>query len=501
MNDGKICVSICADNGQEMLRRVEEEAPSADIVELRLDCLPPSEVDHVLNGLAKGRQYLITFRPRAEGGHSDATRLDRVKFWAYALAKLTGHVFFVDYEADIDFPLGLNPDRTIVSIHDFEGRLTDLPFQFDVLARLTGKTIKVAVATDQVTDGIEVWKLLDRADESVKRVIPIAMGEGGKWTRILGLAHGAPLTYAAPNTGGGTAPGQISARDLTDVFRVKELDRDTQVFGVVAGNTSYSMSPFMHNAAFAAAQMNAVFVPLQVGDLEPFIRRMIRPRTREVELTFRGLSVTNPHKQAIIAHLDEIEPTAKAIGAVNTVKIEGDRLIGFNTDADGFIAPLRNAFGDLTGARVAVVGAGGAARACVYALKQAGAEITVLARDIEKASAFAEEFGISTGQLTTGSGVPIAADILVNATPLGTRGPDEDSTVATAGDLRNVKLVYDLVYNPSETRLLREAREAGSKTLGGLEMLIAQGLLQIEIWTGRAAAAEPMRRALENRLQ
>jgi shikimate dehydrogenase len=222
--------------------------------------------------------------------------------------------------------------------------------------------------------------------------------------------------------------------------------------------------------------------------------------TREVALEFRGLSVTNPHKQSIIEHLDELDPVAEAIGAVNTVKIDGDRLIGFNTDAPGFIAPLERRFGDLNGSRAIVVGAGGAARACVYALKRAGAEVTLLARDESKASAFENEFGIVVDHLKTDLR-KLTADILVNATPLGTRGEQQDATIATADELRNVKLVYDLVYNPTETRLIREARSAGVPTLGGLDMLVAQGVKQFEIWTGLDAPLAAMRSALEKRLQ
>ena len=480
-----------------MLERVQSAASDADIVELRIDCLAVAEIDLLLDELPKiSGQYLITFRPRNEGGHSDASKIERVKFWAYALNKLRDHDFLVDYEGDIDFPLQLDPARTIVSLHDFERTITDLPLQFDMLSRLTGKTIKIAVAVNDAAEAIDVWSLLGRGD---KNVIPIAMGEAGKWTRILGLAYGSPMTYAALDVSDATAPGQMTAADLRDFFRVKELDRETTVYGVVAGDTSYSLSPYMHNTAFKQRGLNSVFIPLQVSDLSAFMRRMVMKETREVDLNFGGFSVTNPHKQTIIGHLTELEETARKIGAVNTVRIAGDKLIGYNTDAPGFIKPLKDLLSDLKGSNVAVVGAGGAARACIYALQKEGADVTVLIRDPAKAGALGEEFGIRVDQLSSDSN--LAADILVNATPIGTRGEGEDDTIAAADALKNVKLIYDLVYNPSETRLLREAKLAGAMTIGGLDMLVAQGARQFEIWTGAEPPVAEMRAAVEMRLK
>jgi 3-dehydroquinate dehydratase/shikimate dehydrogenase len=325
------------------------------------------------------------------------------------------------------------------------------------------------------------------------------MGEAGKWTRILGLAHGTYLTYGSLEQGKETADGQISAKDLVEVYRVKELDQETKVFGIVGDPVSSSLSPYMQNPAFVAEKVNAVFIPLLVKDLGEFFRRMVRRDTREVELNFGGFSVTMPHKQAIMTHLDEIDPVAHKIGAVNTVKIGGDKLIGFNTDAHGFITPLKNRFGDLKGAKIAVGGAGGAARACLYSLAEEGADITVYARDQTKAAALAEEFGVKVGTPHT-SFKPGTIDILVNATPLGMKGGETEGTIATAAQLNGVKLVYDLVYNPVETRLMREAKAAGVPSIGGLEMLVAQGARQFEIWTGRKAPVELMRNAVLERI-
>ena len=497
MNYGKICVSVCARTAADAIEQIRRAESLADLIEVRFDCLEKSEIKPLAERLRSiARQLLITFRPIEQGGKRPLTLTERIEFWEFILSQLKGVDLLVDCEFDIDLPLGLDAERAIVSMHDFNSAGADLSKQIDAIADVTGKTIKIAVMVNDASDAIDVWNLVGETD---KKVIRIAMGEAGKWTRILGLAHGAPITYASLDAGDETAPGQISAKDLRDIFRVKELDRDTEVYGVIAGDTSYSLSPYMHNTAFDHMGLNSVFVPLQVGDLGSFFRRMVKIDTREVELNFRGFSVTNPHKQAIMKYLDSVDATAGAIGAVNTVRVEDGKLLGFNTDAPGFIKPLKDAFGDLAGARAAVAGAGGAARACVYALKQEGAEVTLHVRDRAKASSLADEFAIRIEELTTDHRPP-TTDILVNATPLGTRGERESETIATADELRDVRLVYDLVYNPSETRLMREAKIAGAKTLGGLDMLIAQGARQFEIWTGEQAPVEEMREAIRKRL-
>ncbi|QYO66851.1 shikimate dehydrogenase [Leptolyngbya sp. 7M] len=293
---------------------------------------------------------------------------------------------------------------------------------------------------------------------------------------------------------GGTAPGQIMAGELDEVYRVNDLDTETEVFGIIAGDTSYSMSPYIQNAAFRESKMNRVFVPFQVLDIGGFIRRMVSPVTREIDLNFRGFAVTNPHKRSLIDYLDAIDETAEKIGAVNTIKLSDNKVVGFNTDADGFIKPLLKIVPDLGGTRVTVIGAGGAARACLYALKNVGADVELLARDPRKAKALAEEFEVESAILSDEPS-ELETDIIVNATPLGTRGELENQMPIRAELLSGISIVYDLIYNPRETQLLREARAAGCRTIDGLEMLLAQGAKQFEIWTGTIPDKASMRNA------
>jgi len=244
--------------------------------------------------------------------------------------------------------------------------------------------------------------------------------------------------------------------------------------------------------------INAVYIPFEIRDLKTFIKRMIHPRTRELDWRLRGLSVTAPHKFAMMAQLDWIEPAARQIGAVNTIVVEGEALHGFNTDAAGFIKPLARVFGDLRDARCAVIGAGGVASAALWSFKEAGAKATLFARDAAKASALAERFQASCMQLDEARFEGF--DIVVNATPLGTLGQFETETPATASQLRGARLVYDLVYNPTETRFLREAREARCPTLDGLVMLVAQAVEQFKLWTGALPPESVMYEAAERGL-
>ena len=503
MNEGKICVSICADTAEGVLERIRHAFTCADIVEVRFDCLTGAERGSAIAMIAglseqQRQKILATLRPLEQGGAQDLFTAERREFWKNVSGlNLWGSDLEEDVFADSpDFP------NKILSFHDFSGLSANIPDVFQRLASSDADIIKVAAEARDTTDSIPVWDLIHQAKENGRKIVPIAMGEFGKWTRILGLSGGAYMTYASLGTGSGTAAGQISADDLINVYRVKELNDQTEVYGLIAGDTSYSVSPFMHNAAFKTQSMNSVFVPFQVTDLRSFVDRMIRPATREIELNFRGFAVTNPHKQAIIPLLDMIDDAATQIGAVNTIRIENGKMIGMNTDAAGFIKPLRGEFSGITGSRVAVIGAGGAARAVIYALKNEGADVSVFARDALKGRDIAKRFGAVFRQYTAVAADDFSDfDIIINTTPLGTRGPQQNLTVAAAGQMNGVKLVYDLIYNPAKTRLMSEAEAAGAKTLGGLEMLISQGARQFEIWTGETPPLTAMSNAVRQRLE
>ncbi|MFM9905482.1 MAG: shikimate dehydrogenase [Pyrinomonadaceae bacterium] len=500
MNQGKICVSVCAETADEMIANIKRAEEFADVVEVRFDCLRREQIEICISKISNCKFQILllaTFRSTDQGGNGNATFNERLKFWDQKPKEFWGG----DFEEEV-ISCSDGWTNRIVSAHDFQGIPSDLGQIHERMAGSEAGILKIAVTANDVVDCLPVWELLDLAKTNGNRIIPIAMGEAGKWTRVLGLAHGAFMTYASLDEGKETADGQITANDLVETYRVKLLDRDTEVFGVIGDPVARSLSPYMHNAAFVAAGLNAVFIPLLVINLDQFIRRMVNPATREVELNFGGFSVTMPHKQAMMKHLDAIDPIAEKIGAVNTVKVSDGKLTGYNTDAHGFVTPLKRKFGSLKGARVAVFGAGGASRACIYALKQEGAEVTVFARDPARGEEFANEFDVKleTVSKLKDQSSKIDFDIVVNATPLGMKGPLENDSLFTSEELSGVKLVFDLITSLSETPITREAKKAGIPAIGGFEMLVAQGAKQFEIWTGNDAPVELMRDAIVSKM-
>lgn len=461
----------------------------ADIVELRLDALERGEIQKGAAQLSEivrsfERPLILTYRPAEQGGYSELSRTDRLAFWKNYFPS---NAAFFDIEADlIDELVNLDPDiqpdwsRIICSLHDFHGVPENLDERYGQMAFTPARILKLAVKAKDITDCIPLFQLMERARREGREIIAIAMGAAGLITRILGPSRGSFLTYGSSEPDSGTAPGQLLANDLRSLYRIDHIDTETMITGLVGLPVSHSVSPHIHNAAFKGGDLNAVYLPFHVEDLRGFFQRMVNPRSRELDWNLRGLSITAPHKKAVLKLLDWVDDEALKIGAVNTVVMEGEQLLGYNTDAHGLIEPLKRRFGSLAGTRVAVLGAGGAARAALYALQSEGADITVFARDQEKAQLLCQRFNLSYESLATANFA--GKDIVINATPLGSFGTHVSETPASANQLRGVRLVYDLVYNPKETLLLKEARAADCDALGGLEMLVAQAQLQFKLW-------------------
>jgi len=465
-------VPVCEKDLGALRNGCEVATEWADVIELRLDCLAEIPQD-LANDFS--RPVILTFRPTEQGGHRDSTRAERKAFWTSLAPQIKSDWW--DVEADLVAELSLNWPRIIISHHDFSGVPDDLEQIYERLAATPAAVVKIAVQAEVATDCLPVFHLLDRARSEGRELIAIAMGNAGIATRVLGPSRGSFLTYGALDDDSATAPGQVNARKLRSLYHVDKIDSETMICGLVGLPVMHSVSPQIHNAAFASEGINGVYLPFEVRDEKEFFRRMVHPRSRELSWNLRGLSITAPHKQTVMECLDWIDPTAEEIGAVNTVVVDRDRLLGYNTDAAGFIDPLLVRFGSLRDAKVAVIGAGGAARAAVYALRQENAVVTVFARDPEKA----QLLGVSCESLSDASFA--GYDLVINATPLGS-GAYIDQTPVTREQLNGVRCIYDLIYNPRETRLMREAHAVGCKTLGGLEMLIAQAKRQFELWTG-----------------
>jgi 3-dehydroquinate dehydratase/shikimate dehydrogenase len=501
----KICVPVCVERASELAPAILRASAVADVIELRLDYLAEMEREPALPLLkawldSSNHPVILTFRPAGQGGRTSSSLDLRRRFWSSLISLSDRSWFDLELEMVLDLvarrptdqPL-IDWSRVICSHHDFTGIPANLDELYRRMASTPARILKIALQANDATDCLPIFRLLELAQQQGREMIAIAMGQAGIMTRILGPSRGSFLSYGALDDSSANAPGQLTAKVLRQVYRIEKLNHETKVCGWMGSPVGHSLSPQIHNAAFGAAGINAVYIPFEVRDPDQFLRRMARPRSRELDWGFSGLSVTAPHKAVVMKSLDWIDPLAKAIGAVNTIVIRGDEMHGYNTDAAGFLAPLKQRLGSLRAARSAIIGAGGGARAALWALRGEGAEVSLFVRDPSRTEHAPAGLEVKCYPLSSASFDGF--DVVVNATPIGTRGALEDQTLATAEQFRGVRLAYDLVYNPLETRFLRAARAAGCETLGGIEMLLAQAVEQFKLWIGKGPDIEVMRTA------
>ena len=381
-----LCVSLMPATTDDALRALADAARTADLAELRLDAMQAFDLDRLLD--RPPCPVIVTYRPVREGGLYEGPEGPRLDVLRRAI-RLGAR--YVDVEHDALAALGdVPPARVIASYHNFRETPAGLA---DIHARLAASgagTVKVATTARHILDTVPVLRLLR---DAVVPTIALAMGERGVLTRILAPKFGGVLTYAAPETGREAAPGQVTVRDLRDLYRYASIGAETTVYGVIADPVGHSLSPRIHNAAFADVGSDAVYLPLWVeGDAAAFVRAMR-------EFAFAGYSVTIPHKQGVMAEADAIEPVARRIGAVNTLHRRADgTLLGTNTDWTAGMAAIEAVVGAgwLAGRRALVLGAGGVGRAMAFGLKERGARVTLADVDADRAAALAEELGADT---------------------------------------------------------------------------------------------------------
>ena len=483
-----LCVSLMpetTDRAREGLIRAARAAePSGRagrvLAEIRLDAMCEFDLARLLAD--SPCPVIVTYRPRREGGLYDGPEGKRLETLRQA-ARLGAR--YIDVEHDALRSLGdVPPDRLIVSYHNFERTPEDLAVIHARLAKMGAAVVKVAVTANHILDTVPVLRLLK---EATVPTIALSMGERGILTRILAPKFGGFLTYAADNGGREAGPGQVTVGEMCNLYRVGRIGPGTQVYGVIADPVGHSLSPRIHNAAFAETDLDAVYLPLWVeGDAAKFVSGVR-------EFNFDGYSVTIPHKQSVMRAMDEINPLACRIGAMNTVQRRTDgSLFGTNTDITAGIAAIEAVVGKgwLKGKRALMIGAGGVGRAMAFGLADAGAEVTITDIDPKRAESLARDAGASTCPIDATQDQP--CDILLNCTPVGMH-PNTDASPVPKKMLREELVVYDAVYNPAETRLLREARAAGCRTVAGINHFIRQAVEQFELWTGQSAPVQMMR--------
>jgi 3-dehydroquinate dehydratase/shikimate dehydrogenase len=372
----------------------------------------------------------------------------------------------------------------LVSYHDFT-RTKDLEKAAARIEAFQPEFVKVVSTARSLADNLAVLRLIEDRSLSA-HVVGIAMGEEGLVSRVLGPRAGAAFTFASSGDGVETAPGQVTAKALRDLYRLEHLDQATRIFGVAGNPIAHSLSPLMHNTAFRRENVNAVMLPLKVRALDDLLT-VVR------ELPLAGVAVTMPLKQEVLPYLANMDPLTGRIGACNTLRTGADgKLYGFNTDVAGVVRPLEKRL-HLKGARIAVIGAGGAARAAVFGLAAQGAEVFVVNRTHETAVALAKE--AKAKALKPEQFVKHHFDVLINSTPCGMKGSKQALPIEE--NQLNAGLVFDMVYNPLETPLLKLAVSRGIPVVSGIEMFVQQGARQFEIWTGKPAPEAEMLRVVE----
>jgi 3-dehydroquinate dehydratase / shikimate dehydrogenase len=481
-----IIVSITGPSMQEALVQIAGSSPHADMFEFRLDLMTKPNIARLI--LSTRKLTIATCRPVWEGGAFTGSERERIGILELA------SVFGANY---VDIELGSSPriieefvrrkkeTKVIVSHHLLDGTLFSTNRIYEALHATGADVIKLAYNAGDGHENHLAFDFLARAKADKRNAISIAMGEAGEPSRILYKKFGGWATYASTEDGKSAAQGQIPASQLKELYRADKLSVSTKVYGVVGNPVRQSKGMFVHNPLFQRAKKNAIYCRFQVKDVEKFMK-YLAPH-------LAGFSVTLPHKQSIMGYLDRVDDTAKSIGAINTVIRRGDRLYGTNTDAPGALDAIEKV-AKVKGKRVLLLGAGGAARGIAYEAKQRGAEIVVTNRTASRGRALAKEFGLEFVSWRTIKNV--AFDILVNATPIG-MVPNVGGTPVPKSMLRK-KIVFDAVYNPPMTRLLREAKSAGARIIQGTEMYVNQAALQSELYMGRRVSISLMRRLMNS---
>lgn len=485
----KVCIALGFPEPERLLQQARREVQNGErFLEFRLDYLPDPRAALAIIRLVLGDYpdvtILATCRRLQNHGHFKGSIEQQVKILEEAVG---AGARAVDLEVESAETSGLDLEKLrastffIVSYHNFETTPAIDPV-LKRLLRINAHAYKLVTTGRKTTD---IFKVLSAAKSQPKaKLILLAMGEIGFPTRILSPAYGGLYTYAAPVSAEGTAAGQICAKILRGLYRIEKVTKAAKLYGVIADPVRHSISPAVHNRAFQAKRKDAIYVPFLVPP--PQLKDFIQLAD---SLSVQGFSVTIPHKQKILRYLDHVDPLARRIGAVNTVWKRAGRWRGTNTDVTGVIAPLSKRL-KLSKSSVLLVGNGGAARGAAFALADAGAKLAITGRNLDRVRALARLTGAEA--VSAEQSVLRDFDGLVHATPMGMH-PNVDGCFFT--DRIPGQVVFDMVYNPLETKLIRHAKEQGKEIIPGLDMFLEQAAQQYEIWTGESAPRAVMERA------
>ena len=488
---------ICVSLGRTRHRMVIAEHKAlaergAELVELRLDWL-----GHMpdLTRLLKDRPtpVVVTCRRPADKGRWRGTEEQRQTLLRSAIV---GGVEYVDLEEDIAPKIRrYGKTKRIISYHNFDETPLDIEEIHGRLAALDPDVVKIVTMAHAPVDAVRMLKLVGNAKVPT---VGFCMGELGIFSRILAGKYGAPFTYATFSRDRELAPGQLSFDEMRRTYRYDEIGPETEVYGVLGDPVGHSLSPLIHNAAFRSLGMNKVYVPFRVPrDVLKFTLDQFRA------LKVRGYSVTIPHKEAVLNCIDEVGDAVRQIGAANTLYRDTDNVWkAANSDYDaaldtlkvGLGLPVDNAPADfLANKRVLLLGAGGVARAIASGVARAGGQLTIANRTHERALELAAHVGCQ--QVTWENRGALDPDVLINCTSVGMH-PDVNEAPFEEHWLREGSLVFDTIYNPENTLLLKKALARNCRTVSGIEMFVRQAAIQFEKFTGQPAPVELMQKTL-----
>jgi 3-dehydroquinate dehydratase/shikimate dehydrogenase len=492
----RVCLAVAASEPNELVEKAEGLIRDNPFLEFRLDyiskpALALPKIKHFLE-IHSGITVIATCRRLASGGKfrgSIASQLDILAKAAAAGCQL------LDVElqtAQKCKPEQLQKLRTraalILSFHDFRGT-KKLDETLEKMRQFPADFYKVVSTATTLSDNVSMIQFLGRESDN-HSIIGVCMGEQGIISRVLGVRAGSVFSFAAVSPGEETAPGQVSAQELRSVYRIEQVDVATRVYGVAGDPVIHSLSPAIMNAAFRRENVNAVYLALHAKTLKDLL-------TCVREIPIHGLSITMPYKEAILPFLDNTDSHTTKIGACNTVvRAQDGKLYGFNTDTSGVVRPLERRLSTLQDAKILVLGAGGAARAAVFGLKERGAEVFILNRSAAPAQKLARR--ARARSLKRADLKKYVFDVIINATPVGMGNTRE--TPLQEKEI-NARYVFDMIYDPAETRLLQLAKQRGAQTIPGIEMFVHQAARQFEIWTGKPAPQDDMLQVVTLALQ
>lgn len=482
-----ICVSLGRARHKRMIAEhqylVEQ---GAQLVELRLDFLSRAVN---LKRLVDDRPgpVVVTVRRKEDGGRWEHSEADRLVLLRSAIA---AGVEYIDIEADIASQIPrYGKTKRIISYHDFSGTPDELEELHAAMASEDADIVKIATMANTFSDNIRMIKLTMNAKVPT---IGICMGETGMMTRILANRVGSPFTYATFSTDKKLAPGQLNWKEMNSLYHYESIKKDTALFGVIADPVAHSHSPLIHNAAFVDAGINARYLPFRVpkDDLQTFMNTCH-------DIGVEGISITIPHKEASLDYCTQAEASATGIGAINTMIFNGEDRLGYNTDYRAAMDCIEETFGiargtenSMQGKTALILGAGGVSRAVAWGLRQRKCDVVITSRTEERAKMLAAEIGCTA--VAWDERYDVKAHLLVNGTPVGMH-PNVDDSPFQESSINQFMVVFDTVYNPENTLLVKQARRKQARVITGVDMFVRQAAYQYRLFTGKDAPTDLMR--------